>query len=121
MFYLTDVFDTGVIITAITALFAFGFTIFLSGFLIPSKRHIAVKYLRFHAYLLFFFDTFLLATLIAYTDFVAKHSVQITAYVNGLPLPQSVVYQAEQASGLKFKYKEIGYRESPPAFFPLSS
>jgi hypothetical protein len=108
-FHTQDVFDTGVIITAITALFAFGFTIFLSGFLIPSTRHIAIKYLRFHAYLLFFFDTWLLATLIAYTYFVAKRRVQITAYTGGYPLPQSSIYHAEQDSGLKFEYKELGY------------
>ena len=82
LIYTTDVYDTGVIITAISALFAFGFTIFLSGFLIPSTRHIAIKYLRFHAHLLFFFDSLLFATLLPYTSYVARRSVQIATDVN---------------------------------------
>lgn len=114
LIYPTDAYTTGCVITAVTSLLAFGFTVFLLGFLIPSTRHIAIKYLRLHAYLLFFVDTWLLATLIAFTYFVAKRSVQITAYINGIPLPQAVIDHAEQTSGLKFKYRELLYRKSSP-------
>jgi len=103
-----DVFHSGIVVTTVSALIALISFLFIAHLLLLPYDRITRTF-RIQGGLLAFFAIWLFATLIPFTHFVATRSANVTATLNGVRLPASLVQRAEQALGSTSVYKKIGY------------
>ena len=82
-----------------------------------STNH--AKALRIQGAILTFCAVWLFATIIPFTFFFATRSAKVTASLNGLQLPSTLVNQAENSLGSTSIYKKIGYCTITRSFFML--
>ncbi|KAG6872208.1 hypothetical protein C0995_011971 [Termitomyces sp. Mi166 len=102
-----DVFSSGAVVTTVGALIAVLCAIFI--FMQISTRHLAARSLRIQSFLLAFCSAWLFATLVPFTDFFAKRSAKVTAFLGGQQLPDALVKQAENAFGATSIYRHLSY------------
>jgi len=103
-----DVFRSGVVLTTVSALIALLSFLMILHILFSSATNHA-KALRIQAAILTFCAVWLFATIIPFTFFFATRSAKVTASLNGLQLPSTLVNQAEKSLGSTSVYKKIGY------------
>jgi len=105
-----DVFRSGIVLTTVSALIALVcFLSILHLLVAPSSCTNPAKALRIQAAILTFCGVWLFATIIPFTSFFATRSAKVTASLDGLQLPSSLVNQAERSLGTTSVYKKIGY------------
>lgn len=102
-----DVFQSGVVLTVVGAFIAVLCSTFI--LMVFFTRGLAARSLRIQSAILAFFATWLFATLIPFTTFVANRSAQVSATIGGVQLPPSIIKQAEQTLGTTSVYNRIGY------------
>lgn len=101
-----DVFNSGAVLTTVSALIAVVSLLFLLLSFISTKRRTSN---HIQGGILAFLATWLLATLIPFTLFFATRAAKVTARLGGITLPQQAIEQAEKSLGVTGVYKEIGY------------
>ncbi|KAJ7722873.1 hypothetical protein DFH07DRAFT_897770 [Mycena maculata] len=106
-----DVFRAGVVVTTVSALIAVISTIYIGLLLFDSGRRsgISTRTLTVQYATLGFLAVWLFATQIPVTVFVATHSVQVSASIDGLTLGNGIVKTIEKALGAKTAYKDYNY------------
>ncbi|KAN0130084.1 hypothetical protein V8E53_012029 [Lactarius tabidus] len=105
VFHINDLYQPGVVLTSICAAVAVILSKFFIVTLIWPKR--ATNSLNIQAWILTFFSTWLLATQIPYTVFLATRSGKVDAFLDGVQLPQSTIAAALAAEGLSPKYSKL--------------
>ncbi|THG95551.1 hypothetical protein EW145_g7938 [Phellinidium pouzarii] len=93
-----DIFDTGIIVTIVSALLAL---LSILSLLFSTLRTgtASVKTHRILASVHFFLVTWLFAVLVPFDDFARNRQAQVTASLGGVPLPATAIQQQEQALG----------------------
>lgn len=95
-------------VTTVSALIAVLSFFFILYIIVRSNSNLARAY-RIQAALLAFCTVWLFATLIPFDYYFANRSARVTASLNGIQLPSSLINQAEQALGTTAVYRKIGY------------
>jgi len=104
-----DVYRSGVVLTTVAALIALiSFLSIVHLFLVPSVDRVP-QIFRIQAIVLAFCAVWLFATLIPFTVYFATRSAKVTASLNGIQLPASLVNRVEQSLGSTSVYHKIGY------------
>ncbi|KAJ6606851.1 hypothetical protein B0H10DRAFT_2074003 [Mycena sp. CBHHK59/15] len=104
---ISDVFTTGVIITVLSGVLAFLCVLCILSLLARRARTYMLPLLQAAA--LAFLALVMFAVQIPLSLFTATRSVRVTAYIDGFPLPASVVQVIERAMGVKTVYRDIDY------------
>jgi hypothetical protein len=118
-YWFSDVFHSGAIVTAVSALIAlFSFIFIIHVLAVPSGSRLA-RALRVHGAVLAFCGVWLFASIVPFTFYFATRTAKVTASLNGIQLPSSLVNQAEQALGTTSVYKKISYCTVTRSFFML--
>jgi len=104
-----DVFDSGVVLSVVAALIAL--TSLLSLIILVFRRNATSsgRILRFLSYFLAFCTVWLFATLIPYDHFYATGSAKVSATIDGIAVPQTIIQTVEKATGVTAVYKHIHY------------
>jgi hypothetical protein len=103
----SDVFNTGVIVTTISACIALITTLLL---LLHLRRPtLLTSSLKIQGAILAFFTVWLFATQIPFTHFFRTRSAIVRAFINGQELPSSIVQSVERSLGTTSVYKRISY------------
>ncbi|KAH9940648.1 hypothetical protein B0H21DRAFT_697430 [Amylocystis lapponica] len=103
----SDVFASGVVVTvvcgliALTALASLA-TTFVARFASRTTH-------RVQGALFAFLSTWLFATVVPFTDFIANRQATVSATLGGVQLPQSIIQQAQEALGVTNDYHQINY------------
>jgi len=101
-----DVFSSGVVVTTVSALIAVICTLTIIHIVFfPASSRID----RIHGIMLAFCAVWLFVTMIPFTAFVANRSADVTATLNGVALPSSLIDRAERTLGVTRVYKDISY------------
>jgi hypothetical protein len=104
--YSPDVFSSGVVVTTVSALIAVICTLTIIHIVFfPASSRID----RIHGIMLAFCAVWLFVTMIPFTAFVANRSADVTATLNGVALPSSLIDRAERTLGVTRVYKDISY------------
>ncbi|KAL6306557.1 hypothetical protein BKA93DRAFT_912794 [Sparassis latifolia] len=102
----SDVFDSGVVNTVVCALLAVvSFSALVTTLVSASARRTS----RIFAHILLFLSVWLFATLVPFTDFVANRQANVSATLDGIALPQSVIQAVQAQSGVTGIYHEVLY------------
>ncbi|KAJ6598189.1 hypothetical protein DFH09DRAFT_1356521 [Mycena vulgaris] len=106
-----DVFQSGVVVTTISALIVVLCTLFLGLLFLDSSRRsgLSTRTLVLQYLTLGFLVVWLFATQIPLTLFVATRSVKVEAFIDGIKLPDKFVTTIERALGAKTKYSSYDY------------
>ncbi|KAJ7097546.1 hypothetical protein C8R44DRAFT_811608 [Mycena epipterygia] len=106
-----DVFQSGVVVTTVSAVILVLCTLYIGLLLVDSSRRtgVSTRTLVVQYATLGFFALWLFAAQIPVTVFVATRSVKVAASIDGLPLPSSIVNTIERALGAKTKYSSYDY------------
>lgn len=109
-----DVFQSGVVVTTVSAVILVLCTLYIGLLLADSSRRtgVSTRTLVVQYATLGFFALWLFATQIPLTVFVTTRSIKVTAFIDGLPLPNNIVNTIERALGAKTKYSSYDYRAS---------
>ncbi|KAG6811331.1 hypothetical protein H0H92_007950 [Tricholoma furcatifolium] len=102
-----DAFKSGIVLTTVSALIAVLTSIFL--LLLFANRRLFTRTLRIQSLLLAFCALWLFATQVPFTDFFANRSAKVTATIDGIAVPQSVIQGTEKLLGTTSIYRHIGY------------
>jgi len=102
-----DVFTSGIVLTTVCATIVVICTIYFLLLALSPTRF--TRTLRIQGGILAFFATWLFATLVPFTLFVARRSAKITARIGNIQLPDSVIQGAEKEFGTTSVYRQIGY------------
>lgn len=113
-----DVFDSGAAVTAFCGVLALASAVSL-GLLFPSllraeksrERSLATRTLHWQGVVLSLSTVGLFAALVAMTNFVANGEAKVSASVNGVAVPTTVVQSLQRALGVTTVYHEISYRK----------
>lgn len=106
--YCPDVYHTGVVVVVVCALIALT-TAILTLLILAPRSTLSTRSLPLQAWALLICSLWLFAALVPFTMYVAQHEAQITATLDGLPLPPAVVQGVEKALGVTSVYKDIPY------------
>ncbi|KAJ7054178.1 hypothetical protein C8F01DRAFT_497987 [Mycena amicta] len=106
-----DLFAAGAVVTAVCGIimalcFAFIALIAIDA---NTRSGISTRTLPIQFISLGFLSTWLFATQIAVSDFVARRSVKVSATIDGFKVPNGIVKTIEQAFGEKTAYKDFEY------------
>jgi len=102
-----DVFRSGAVITAVSALIAVLSFIYILMLLL--SRRLSNRLLPFEWISLAFCAVWLFATQIPFTHFFATRSAQVHAFVGTVELPSSIVQTLQNQLGFTNVYKDISY------------
>ncbi|KAI0683271.1 hypothetical protein BC835DRAFT_1216869, partial [Cytidiella melzeri] len=97
-----DVLDSGYNVTVVCGVLA----LLAALSLIPA---LAARFLRIVSFLIGFFTLWLFASLVAFTHFFATRSAKVTATLDGVPIPSSLVQTIVASLGATTQYKHIHY------------
>ncbi|KAF8266234.1 hypothetical protein EI94DRAFT_1586480 [Lactarius quietus] len=104
-FHINDIYQPGVVLTSVCAAVAVILSKFFIVTLIWPKR--STNSLKIQAWILIFFNAWLLATQIPFTVFTATRSAKIDAFLDGQQLPAATVQAAIAAEGQSAKYNKL--------------
>lgn len=104
-----DIINAGKVSTAVQGLIIA--LVIDSAFAIFYRSRIRSKLLVILSSLLAFCSLWLLAVTIAFTVIFATKSARVSASLNGLQLPQSIINAQAHALGVSPVYKDQSYRE----------
>lgn len=105
-----DVFDSGVVETVVCGLIALTSFISLLGLFWSYPGKLGLRTTHFlSGHILLFLSIWLFATLVPFTDFVANRAAKISASLEGMPLPPSVIQGFEQELGATPVYHKMSY------------
>lgn len=109
-----DVLASGVVVTVVCGLIAL--TSFLSashGFITRRSKSVLSRRTApmVAGAVLGFLTIWLFATLVPFTDFVARRHSKVSATLGGVPIPANVIQSVQQALGVTPVYHKIHYRE----------
>jgi len=106
-----DVSASGGVIIAVCALLALLSIVFFTFTCRPIKNRRFSSWfsLRFQSCSLLFGSIWLFATLIPFDYFVANRQVQVSASLDGLSIPASLIQDIEAALGFSPMYKDMDY------------
>lgn len=100
-----DVFQVGTVVVVVCGLLAIVSLVFLP--LIAMSKSYSTKSLSIQTGLFGFLTTWLFASLIPYTHFVATRSAKITATLpGGIPVPDSIIQSTQAQLGVSSRYKD---------------
>ncbi|KAI6157089.1 hypothetical protein BKA82DRAFT_126293 [Pisolithus tinctorius] len=102
-----DISDVGIVVLTGCALQVALSALFTVFVFIP--RRTTALFLRIQGWLLYFCGLWLLATLIPFDVIFATRQANVTATLNGIPVPASEVQNMEEALGLSPYYKDAWY------------
>ncbi|KAJ6601926.1 hypothetical protein DFH09DRAFT_501049 [Mycena vulgaris] len=106
-----DVFQARIMVTIVSALLFVSCTIFIVFLIIDSslRSGISIRALTWEYSTLAFFAVWLFAVQVAVTAFVASRSTQVTAFIDGIEVPDRLLKEAERAAGVVTAYRDIDY------------
>ncbi|KAF9067962.1 hypothetical protein BDP27DRAFT_1295798 [Rhodocollybia butyracea] len=109
-----DVFKSGTVITAVSALIALLCLVYILILLLSRNyenryTRLSNRLLPFEWMSLAFCAAFLFATQIPYTHFFATRSAQVSAFFGTFEIPSSVVQAVQASLGVTTVYKSISY------------
>nr|GAT60637.1 predicted protein [Mycena chlorophos] len=108
-----DLLAAGAVVAAVSALimvisFVFLIVIVLDG-AGKTRSSLSTRTLPMQFGSLAFLAVWLFATEVAVTDFVATRSVKVSATLDGIPVPDSIIRLIERALDEKTAYKDFGF------------
>ena len=103
--FVVDLYQSGVVVTTVCTILALLTAIFFIVTLVWPNR--ATGSLKIQAWILTFFNLWLLATESPYTVFLATRSAKIDAFLDGVQLPAQVVQATIAADGESAKYTKL--------------
>ncbi|KAJ3757578.1 hypothetical protein EV360DRAFT_45739 [Lentinula raphanica] len=111
-----DVFQSGIVITTVSALIALLTSIYMLNLLLSYHKthasrftHLSNRLLPFEWVSLAFCAIWLFATQIPFTHFFATRSAQVSAFIGNVQVPPSLVQIVENQLGFTTVYRHISY------------
>ena len=112
----SDIVSVGYVLTVVCGLIALAAVLFFPATYRASP--FASRVLGLQTAVFAFLTVWCFACIVPFTDFFATRQAKVTAFIGTLQLPDSIVQAMQERLGATPIYRDVHYRECPPASSP---